>query len=347
MNPDVADHLPPPLGAAMQDSRLVPWPAFAVAAEAAVEHLSRALGLDLWLVTHVDEDRQVIVAASGHWAELAAPGTHFSWQESFCLPMTDQRGPTVALDVREVPAYAPLATGILARVRAYVGMPLYGRDGELFGTLCAFAGRPQPAALAEGLDLMRLVGRLLSTILSTEQLAVERSTEAATAYALAERDRLTGLPNHRGWKSALGREDYRCHRYGAKASVLVLNLHDMKRTNDADGYDAGDRRLVQCARVLAAVSRPADVQARLDSDEFGLLAVECDAASARTLLARLRLQLRAAGVAAAAGSASSRVGEDLTMTFERAQQAMYRDKRRRELRRLSVTQRRRPARPQP
>jgi diguanylate cyclase (GGDEF)-like protein len=329
----------------MPDRRLVPWPAFAVAAEAAVEHLSQTLGLDLWLVTHVDQDRQVIVAASGHWAELAAPGTHFSWQESFCLPMTDQRGPTVALDVREVPAYAPLATGILARVRAYVGMPLYGRDGELFGTLCAFAGEPQPDAWSDGLDLMRLIGRLLSTILSTEQLALERSTEAAAAYALAEVDRLTGLPNHRGWKSALAREDHRCRRYGSAASVLVLNLQDMKRTNDADGYAAGDRRLVQCARVLSAVSRPADVQARLDSDEFGVLAVECDAASARILLARLRLQLRAAGVAAAAGSASSRIGEDLTTTFERAQQAMYRDKRRRELRRLSFAQRRRPARP--
>lgn len=336
---------PPPLGPATVDLRLVPWPAFAVAAEGAVEHLSQALGLDLWLVTHVDEDRQVVVAASGHWADLAAPGTHFSWQESFCLPMTDQRGPTVATDVRDVPAYAPLATGILARVRAYVGMPLYGRDGELFGSLCAFAGEPQPDALSEGLDLMRLLGRLLSTILSAEQLAVERSTEAAAAYALAERDRLTGLHNHRGWETALAREDHRCSRYGAKASVFVLNLQDMKRSNDADGYAAGDRRLVQCAGVLSAVSRPADVQARLDGDEFGVLAVECDAASAHTLLARLRMQLRAAGVAAVAGSASSRIGEDLTTTFERAHEAMYRDKRRRELRRLSAAQRRRPAWP--
>ena len=331
MASEVPDTAPPTVTpSSYPDPRLAPWPAFALAAEDAVEYLNARLGLDLWLVTHRDEDRQVVVAAAGHWVDLATPGTDFSWPDSFCLPMSEQRGPSVAPDVLAVPEYASLATGIWARVRAYVGVPLEGRDGKLFGTLCALAGTPQPDEMSDGLDLVRLVARMLSTILSGEQLALERSMDAAAAYALAERDRLTGLYNRRGWETALAKEDQRCRRYGSSASVLVLDLDDLQGTNEVAGPAAGDKRLVECATLLTSVSRPADVQARLGDDEFGVLAVHCDAAAARAMLARLRVQLRTAGVVASAGSATYRVGEDLTDTFRRAEESMYRDKRRRE-----------------
>lgn len=311
------------------DPRLGPWPGFALAAAAAVQHLNDRLGLDLWLVTHVDAGSQVVVAAAGHWVDLASPGTPFSWQDSFCLRMIDQRGPTVAPDVLAIPAYALAATGVLARVRAYVGVPLEGDEGRLFGTLCAFAGEPQPDSLKDSLDVVQLIGRMLSTILAREQAARARSEDAAAAYALAERDRLTGLRNRRGWEAALAQEEQRCQRYGSTASVVALDLDDLKRTNDIAGHTAGDDLLVRCAGVLTRTSRPGDAQARLGGDEFGVLAVECDAVSVSALLARLRVQLRSAGVAASAGWATRRPGEDLVDTWGRADAAMYRDKRRR------------------
>jgi GAF domain-containing protein len=57
--------------------------------------------------------------------------------------MVDRRAPVVAPDVSSVPAYAQVAVGPLAQVRAYVGVPLEGDDGVVFGTLCGFAGAPQ------------------------------------------------------------------------------------------------------------------------------------------------------------------------------------------------------------
>jgi diguanylate cyclase (GGDEF)-like protein len=307
--------------------RRAPWAGFALAAEAAVQHLNERVDLDLWMVTHVVGDEQIVVASAGHWAALAQPGTAFSWPESFCRPMTEQRGPTVAPDVLTFPEYAGLATGVLARVRAYVGVPLEGREGRLFGTLCAFAGEPRDHTLGDILDQVQLVGQMLSTILASEELAALRSADAASAHALAERDSLTGLRNRRGWLSTLSRENDRARRYGASASIIVVDLEDMKGTNEAAGLSVGDDLLRRCADVLRSLGRPGDVPARPGGNEFCLLAVECDAACARALLARLRVNLRTAGVNASAGVATRRLGEDLSETCRRANEAMYREKR--------------------
>lgn len=290
-----------------------PWPGFALAAAAAVEHLDAAVGLDLWLVTAVQGDDQVVVASSGNWAQLATPGTVLSWPDSFCLRMIDRQGPMAAPDVREVPAYAQAATGVLARVRAYVGVPLVGDGGELFGTLCAFAGDPQPDSLAGAMDLVTLVGRMLSTILAREHFARERSLEVVSAHALAGEDALTGLRNRRGWLAALSRESERCRRYGSTASVLVLHVRG------AHGPEEHDV-LTRAAAVLRTVSRPGDALGRVGGDEFGLLAVECDADAAATLLGRLCDRLRDAGLAASAAAATVRPGEGLEQAWQRAQQ---------------------------
>ncbi len=310
--------------------RLAPWSGFALAADAAVQHLNDRYGLDLWLVTHVVDDQQTVVAAAGHWAALAAPGTDFSWKESFCVSMVERRGPTVAPDVLTVPAYAAVATGVLARVRAYVGVPLEGDGGAFFGTLCAFAGTPQPEPPEDLLSTLELVGHMLSTILAHEQVALARSHDAAMAYALAERDHRTGLLNRRGWEAALIREDHRVDRYGSSAAVLTATIEHPDGAAGTTAQPEAEHLLTQFAEVLTTTGRPGDVQARLGGEEFAVLAIECDARCLQAMQAKLRVELRAAGVPASIGVANRRVGEHLADTSARAQAAMNADKRRRQ-----------------
>ena len=309
--------------------RCAPWPGAALAAADAVQHLHGRLGLDLWMLTHVARDTQTVIASAGPWSELAPPGTTFPWSASLCRRMVAEQGPPVAPDVLAVPAYAEAAVGLLVDVRAYVGVPLVGPDEQLVGTLCAVSATRQPDELVDALEPVRLIGRMLSTVLAGEASARERSAEAAAAFALAEHDLLTGLRNRRGWESALAGEHLRCQRYGGAASVLVVDLDELKDINDRAGHAAGDDLLTRCAALLADESRPADVVARLGGDEFAVLAVECDALCVRALQTRLRVRLRSAGISASVGSATRRSGEDLELTWQRSDQAMYRDKRRR------------------
>jgi GGDEF domain-containing protein len=302
------------------DPRLQPWPGFALAATAAVQHLEELVALDLWLVTAVRQGTQTVVAAAGAWSGAAPPGLTYPWQDSFCLRMVQRRGPVVAPDVATVPAYVEAAVGPLASVRAYVGVPLEGDDGVVFGTLCGFDGAPRDDAWDGSLGSVRLVGRMLSTILAREQFAHARSQEAAAAYALVERDRVTGLRNRRGWDAAVEQEDTRCRRYGAAASVLVLALEPGSATPDG---------VERCAGVLTGSCRPGDVLAHLGAQEFAVLALECDLVAARALHARLRVQLRTAGLAAATAVATRRAGEGLADACARAGQDVAREQRRR------------------
>lgn len=318
------------VGGTYPSPRRAPWPGFALAADAAVQHLDERFDLDLWMVTHVVGDQQRVVAAAGHWAELARPGTDFSWSQSFCLSMVERRGPMLAPDVLEVPGYAALVTGILSRVRAYVGVPLEGDAGAFFGTLCAFADRRQTYAPAELLGMVELVGQMLSTILAHEQVAAARSHEAAMAYAMAERDHRTGLFNRRGWQAALIREDQRIARYGTRAGVVSFTVGSPERT--AETTSPLDEDLLQrCTQVLTDIARPGDVQARLEMGEFAILAIECNFRCLQALQARLRSGLRTAGVPLGVGVAARRVGEDLTQTHARA--IMLSDQQRRQSRR--------------
>ena len=301
------------------DPRLLPWPGFALAATAAVEHLEELVALDLWLVTAVRDGTQTVVAAAGTWSPAAPPGLTYPWQDSFCLRMVERRGPVVAPDIAAVPAYAEVAVGPLADVRAYVGVPLEGDDGVVFGTLCGFAGAPQDDGWDGALGSVRLVGRMLSTILAREQFARARSQEAADAYALVERDPVTGLRNRQGWDAAVEQEDTRCRRYGSTASVLVLALAP-------DGPQDSTSR---CADVLARSCRPGDVLARLGTSDFAVLALECDLVAARALHARLRVQLRNACLTATTASATRRSGERLADTWTRAADDVLREQRRR------------------
>ena len=306
-----------------------PWSGFALAADAVVRDLLGRFGFDLWLVTYVDQDRQVVVASVGPWAVMIPPAVVLPWAASFCVRMVEHDGPVAIADVARSAGYGPIAVGAYAGVRAYLGVPVPSTDGRLFGTLCAFAGQPETASMPAALGQVEVVGRMLSTIAAGEQIAVDRSQEAARAYALAKLDRLTGLRNRRGWEAARGAEEQRARRYGSPVSVLVVDLDDLKGINDTAGHAAGDAVLVACGQALQDVCRPADTVARTGGDEFSVLAVQCDAVSAVALARRARVQLRAAGVAASVGVAARRPHEGLEDTWRRADQAMYRDTRHR------------------
>jgi GAF domain-containing protein len=139
------------------------WPA---AARASLAFLHRTVGLDVWMVTQLDEPQQVVLHA--HPQELIPPGSALLWDRSFCRSMVSGAGPRVATVAAATPAYRDLQTGLAQRVAAYVGVPLVTRDGELFGTLCGVSSRAQPRTLARHLPLVEMTARLLSTLLAGE-----------------------------------------------------------------------------------------------------------------------------------------------------------------------------------
>ncbi len=122
-------------------------------------------------------------------------------------------------------------------------------------------------------DLRSEVGRLKS-----------RLTEAE---GLADRDALTPLLNRRAFVRELGRVRTFAQRYGAPASLVYFDLDGFKAINDRYGHAAGDAALQAVAERLIANVRDSDVIGRMGGDEFAIVLVQADQATAEAKAASL------------------------------------------------------------
>jgi diguanylate cyclase (GGDEF)-like protein len=85
---------------------------------------------------------------------------------------------------------------------------------------------------------------------------------------LAYRDPLTGLYNRRFGLESLGNAISFAQRYKQELHILLLDLDHFKKVNDELGHPAGDRVLVQLAKLLHKALRESDTIARIGGEEF-------------------------------------------------------------------------------
>ncbi len=100
-----------------------------------------------------------------------------------------------------------------------------------------------------------------------ERRLEERTRELKDAMrelaALAVRDGLTGLYNHRFFQEAFTAEIARARRHGRTVSLLFIDVDNFKAYNDHCGHPAGDELLRTLARIIATTSRREDFTARI------------------------------------------------------------------------------------
>lgn len=273
---------------------VAPLAGFAAAGELALAMLQDAMGLDLWLVTQRRGNEQVAIAVRGDWLPVPT-GAVFPWVESFCRHMVSGTAPRIAPRCSDVPAYAEAAASRNVAIGAYVGAPIVGWEGRLFGSICGVAADPRGDSLHRHRRLLDSTAQLLSTLLAKEQLAADRSEAAAVAYALCDRDPLTGLLNSRGWEYALSVEAQRQSRDGGTATLFAVTAW----TGEPEATKSTVSSALQAAaEVLAGVCRPYDRLARLE-DTLAVLAVDCGSAGGAQLADRLQTAMNQAGLTVA------------------------------------------------
>lgn len=106
----------------------------------------------------------------------------------------------------------------------------------------------------------------------------------------AQHDRLTGLVNRSQLFPEMESVIERARWTGGRFALLVIDIDNFTRVNDALSPEIGDQVLAEVARRLAAETDTDDIAARLGSDEFALVLWEADTeravSAAETLLAR-------------------------------------------------------------
>lgn len=105
----------------------------------------------------------------------------------------------------------------------------------------------------------------------------------------ANTDAITGLANHGSFQERLAAEFTRAVRYGAKLSLMMIDLDHFKHFNDLNGHPAGDAALRQIADIIASQVRDVDLAARYGGEEFAIVLPETGLVQAAILAERIRM----------------------------------------------------------
>ena len=127
---------------------------------------------------------------------------------------------------------------------------------------------------------LELVPRVISALLLKNERDLRRQHERELESELAERkviearlqylvshDELTGLCNRRRLEQALEKTVYESRHSGKTSALLYIDLDQFKVINDNEGHAVGDRFLMSIANRLRQALTPADLLARISSDE--------------------------------------------------------------------------------
>jgi diguanylate cyclase (GGDEF)-like protein len=109
--------------------------------------------------------------------------------------------------------------------------------------------------------------------------------------------------------------------------VVAVDIDGFRETNDSKGHAHGDAMLITVAESLASNLRPGDICGRVGGDEFMLALGNCDADSAREVLARLRQGIDSRALSSQVGviSISAGMAEFPKHSIGRAELMRYAD----------------------
>lgn len=124
----------------------------------------------------------------------------------------------------------------------------------------------------------------------------DRKRKEEQLKVMATTDSLTGLNNRRRFMELLLRELKKSQRYQVPFSVLTFDADKFKRINDTFGHEAGDRVLMDIARVTHTTMRKTDFHGRLGGEEFAVGLPHTDLEGAINLAERLRAAFEASAV---------------------------------------------------
>lgn len=149
------------------------------------------------------------------------------------------------------------------------------------------------------------------------------------AEGLADRDALTPVLNRRAFVRELGRATTFSGRYGFAASLVYFDLDGFKALNDRLGHAAGDAALKAVAERLSANVRESDLVGRMGGDEFAVVLVQADQATAEAKAAVLAgaIEDAAVGLKVSYGVRELSPGADPETLIAEADAAMFAAKR--------------------
>jgi diguanylate cyclase (GGDEF)-like protein len=127
-------------------------------------------------------------------------------------------------------------------------------------------------------------------------LALNNALTYDRLQRLAALDPLTNIYNRRFGMARLQEEFSRAVRNTGPLGILMFDIDHFKKVNDTYGHLAGDRVLIQVAKIARAALRDGDILMRYGGEEFLILLPAASKENARDIAERLRRMVEESSV---------------------------------------------------
>lgn len=201
-----------------------------------------------------------------------------------------------------------------------------------------YATRDALACLTRGESAPPIVTRYVefaSAAADINRIAQQVHDQREQLARLSLTDPLTELPNRRAFETHFPQAQGLAERQHPVALVM-LDIDHFKGVNDRFGHGVGDQVLLALAQSLKALTRRADLAARLAGDEFAVLLTDLDASGVQAWYARLadrfQSELNAFGLDLQTGLSAGQTWlesarrDTMNSALMRADRALYRAK---------------------
>lgn len=157
--------------------------------------------------------------------------------------------------------------------------------GRSIGAFCLF----RDEANAFGQDDLRV----LFIVANQCAFAVQNGRLYQETARLAITDGLTGLYNHRYFRSCIEEAVGRAEKNGNPVSMIMIDADGFKGINDKYGHQRGDQVLEGMARVITSCVRESDFVARYGGEEFAVILPDTGSREAYQVAARIHQSVAA------------------------------------------------------
>jgi diguanylate cyclase (GGDEF)-like protein len=130
--------------------------------------------------------------------------------------------------------------------------------------------------------------RILAMFVNQAAGAIENSKIFEDTLLKAHTDPLTGLWNYGYFQYKLDEEIMKAKNQNYSLSVMMIDLDDFKKYNDAFGHPEGDKVLKMIANILKETCRKIDIVVRYGGEEFALILPYANRGEAKIIGERIR-----------------------------------------------------------
>ena len=184
------------------------------------------------------------------------------------------------------------------------------------GAMVGFLGVDNPRAHYDDATLLASIQFFVTN-------SLDRKKQQAYLEKLSYRDMLTGLYSRNRYIERL--EAYK-QVQDQQIGAIYIDLNGLKKVNDEQGHRAGDELIVRAAGTIAGIF--AEDAYRVGGDEFVVILLDVSREDFARKTEQLRRQMQENGVDASIGGVWQASTENLENLLRRADENMYREKKR-------------------